>query len=161
MKSTRKIILIFLLMIINSYNLYSQRLPVDTINIDSDYYVVMQHPGDYKIKKTNYEEGYFQDLIVIKDNCCITIHCGTMIGIPLIEKKKQLSMFCISGLVNDEKGMYIENNKKIYCREINILPYNINIVYDRVSENLVHKYDFIFNNLRLYKRQKTSSKQQN
>ena len=96
-----------------------------------------------------YEEGVFYDYIIPQDSSIITIHLGSMVSLPLIEKKEIISSRQISNLLKEECGKYIENGIVKFCRELNIYPYHLNISYDKVSLHLKKKYDDSFDNIKI------------
>ncbi len=124
----------------------------DTIQI-SEYCIVLSFPGEYIKKEYLYEEGIFYDYIIPQESSVITIHVGAMISLPLIDKNDIISCRIIENILNDEIGTYVENGMVNYCRELNILPYHLNITYDKVSPSLKDKYNFIFDNIKIFKRQ--------
>ena len=96
-----------------------------------------------------YEEGVFYDYIIPQDSSIITIHWGSMVSLPLIEKKEIISSRQISNLLKEECGKYIENGIVKFCRELNIYPYHLNISYDKVSLHLKKIYDDCFDNIKI------------
>ena len=122
----------------------------DTVQV-SEFYIVLDFPGEYIKKATTYEEGVFYDYIIPQDSSIITIHLGSMVSLPLIEKKDIISSRQISNMLKEECGKYIENGTVKYCRELNIFPYHLNISYDKVSFHLKSKYDDCFDNIKIWK----------
>ncbi|WP_028903841.1 hypothetical protein [Prevotella sp. P6B4] len=122
----------------------------DTIQI-SEYCIILSFPGEYIIKEYSYEEGVFYDYFFLQESSIITIHVGSMVILPLIEKKDIISSCLIGNILKDETAKYLEDGKLKYCREINIFPYHLNIIYDKVSSQLKDKYDFVFDNIKVFR----------
>ena len=140
-----------LLLVIGSIRSYSQIIQYDTVRIAPNYIICFLVPGHYKVKTTLYEEGVFKDILVYKDNVVLSFHFGAMNYESIDKPANEVSDFKISGLLRDRKYKYIENNEFFYKREINIFPYNLDILYDRVPENKLNEYDEIFSNLKIFK----------
>lgn len=142
----RKIAFIFCLCFcINTYAQNQQ----DTILI-SEFSIEIGLPGEYVKKVYTYEEGVFYDYIIMKDSSVVTIHVGTMVSLPLIEKSIVISSCLIGNMFKDETGKNVENDVEYYCRELNIFPYHLNISYDKVSSRLKNKYDQMINNIKVF-----------
>ncbi len=122
----------------------------DTIQI-SEYNIVLSFPGEYIKRMHRYEEGLFYDYVITQDSSIITIHAGAMISLPLIEKTDVVSSCLIGNMLKDETGRYTENGIEYYCRELNIFPYHLNISYDKVCSQERYKYDYIINNIKIFK----------
>ena len=131
-------------------NTYAQNRQ-DTIQI-SEFNILICFPGEYIKKVYTYEEGIFYDYIIMKDSSIITIHVGTMVSLPLIEKAVVISSCLISNMLKDETGKYVEDDVEYYCRELNIFPYHLNVSYDKVSSRLKKQYDQIINNIKVFKK---------
>ena len=52
----------------------------DTVQV-SEFYIVLDFPGEYIKKATTYEEGVFCDYIIPQDSSIITIHLGSMVSL--------------------------------------------------------------------------------
>lgn len=141
----RKYILI--LFVFFSINIVGQIKP-DTVRV-SDFCIMLVFPEEYIKKEMLYEEGVFYDYIIPQDSSIITIHLGSMVSLPLIEKKDIISSRQISNMLKEECGKYIENGIVKFCRELNIYPYHLNISYDKVNLRLKKKYDDIFDNIKI------------
>ena len=120
----------------------------DTIQI-SEFCIMLDFPREYIKKEMQYEEGVFYDYIIPQDSSIITIHLGSMVSLPLIEKKDIIFSREISNLLKEECGKYIENGIVKFCRELNIYPYHLNISYDNVSLQLKKIYDDCFDNIQI------------
>ena len=83
----RKYILI--LFVFFSINIVGQIKP-DTVRV-SDFCIMLVFPEEYIKKEMLYEEGVFYDYIIPQDSSIITIHLGSMVSLPLIEKKDIIS----------------------------------------------------------------------
>ena len=78
-------IIIIILLVFLSINIDAQTHR-DTVQV-SEFNIVLDFPGEYIKKATTYEEGVFYDYIIPQDSSIITIHLGSMVSLPLIEKK--------------------------------------------------------------------------
>jgi len=138
-----------------SININAQ-IQQDTIQV-SEFCIILDFPREHIKKEMQYEEGVFYDYLIPQDSSIITIHLGSMVSLPLIEKKTIISSREISNLLKEECGKYIRNGTVKFCRELNIYPYHLNISYDNVSLHLKKIYDNCFDNIKISRSQGAGS----
>ena len=51
--------------------------------------LIIKYPRISKINIDNYEEGYFKTINCVLDTAIITIHCGSMVNLPLTDLTKK------------------------------------------------------------------------
>ncbi len=113
--------------------------------------MIIEYPAISKINLVNYEEGYFKTINCTLDTATITIHCGSMVNLPLIEltNKTICSEFILSKDIRSVRGYFILNGKKKYFREDNYFKYNITVTYENAEENELMFYEHFFNNIKI------------
>ena len=60
--------------------------------------LIIKYPRISKINIDNYEEGYFKTINCVLDTAIITIHCGSMVNLPLTDLTKKI--ICSWSFVN-------------------------------------------------------------
>jgi len=112
--------------------------------------IIVEYPLINKIDIVNYEEGYFKIISCILDTAVITIHCGSMVNLPLTDltDKTICSIFILGKDIRSIRGYYSLNGKK-YFREDNYFKYNITITYENVDETKLTYYEHFFNDIKI------------
>ena len=127
---------------------------IDTIKW-SNYLLIIEVPKDNHIHKDSYEEGFFQTINCLNDSAIITIHCGAMVNLPLINLTKYnvSSEFNLCKEVQVLRGFYEDekNGVKInrYFREENYKRQGLTIMYENVIEKRLDFYNHILNNIKV------------
>ena len=127
---------------------------IDTIKW-SNYVLILEVPKCNHIHTDSYEEGFFQTINCLIDSAIITIHCGAMVNLPLIDLTKYnvTSEFNLCKEVQVLRGFYeYEKNgvkMKRYFREENYKRQGITIMYENVIEKRLDFYDHILNNIKV------------
>lgn len=134
----------------------------DTIYVPNNM-IIIQHPSPSKKGMLSYEEGCFEWFTCYND-CdffnisVITVHYGVMVNLPLIDLKDKVitDEFILGEDVRIRRGYYIEQNQKKYFREDNYFKWRINITYELVSEEHLNDYEYMLNNVKIYKTSKVT-----
>ena len=113
--------------------------------------MVIEYPLKSRVNIVNYEEGYFKTINCITDTTVITIHCGSMVNLPLtsMTNKTLCSEFILGKDIRSIRGYSILNGGKKYFREDNYFKYGITVVYENVEERKLMYYEHFFNNIRI------------
>lgn len=161
MKVVRYYLLLMLIMCICFGKAYSTdcvpSVTTDTISNPNET-IIIQHPAPSKKGMLSYGEGYFEWYTCYND-CnfldisVITVHCGVMVNLPLIELNDKVvtDEFMLGEDILIRRGYYIEQNQKKYFREDNYFKWGINITYELVSEEHLKDYERMLNNVKIYK----------
>lgn len=145
---------IFFLFLSFTLNIIGQT-KVDTISIN-DKKVIIEYPIPSTVRWQNYEEGSFMLICCSKDTALITVHYGSMVGLPLVNQKNKVvqSLYSIEGDIKITRGFVRkENELKKFYREDNLNKVGFNIVYENVPEEKVAEYERYFNNIKIIKAQ--------
>lgn len=81
--------------------------------------LIIKYPRRSKINIDNYEEGYFKTINCVLDTAIITIHCGSMVNLPLTDLTKKIicSEFVLDKEIRSIRGyQMINKRKKIFQR---------------------------------------------
>lgn len=113
--------------------------------------LIIKYPKISKINIDNYEEGYFKTINCVLDTAIITIHCGSMVNLPLTDLTKKIicSEFVLDKELRSIRGYQMINKRKKYFREDNYFRYGITIVYDNVEETRLSCYEQFFNDIKI------------
>ncbi len=113
--------------------------------------IIIKYPTINKINIVNYEEGYFKTINCVLDTAIITIHCGSMLNLPLTDLTDKIicSEFMLGKEVRSIRGYYMTSKRKKYFREDNYFKYGITIVYDNVEETRLICYEHFFNDIKI------------
>ena len=113
--------------------------------------IIIKYPTMNRINIVNYEEGYFKTINCVLDTAIITIHCGSMVNLPLTDSMNKIicSEFMLSKEIRCIRGYYIMNKRKKYFREDNYFKHGITIVYDNVEETRLLYYEHLFNDIKI------------
>lgn len=113
--------------------------------------IIIEYPIVNKINIVNYEEGFFKIINCVLDTAIITIHCGSMVHLPLTDLTNKIicSEFVLDEEIHSIRGYYIANKRKKYFREDNYFKYGITITYDNVEETRLSFYEYFFNNIKI------------
>lgn len=157
MKTRIKILLI--LLSFNSFLLSQNSIKVNAIKADtikcSNYQMIIELPIKSHSHYQTYEEGFFQTISCFLDSAVITIHCGSMVNLPLINQAKYTvtSKFVLDNDVRVLRGYYdIFHNgiiRRKYFREENYFKSGITVMYENVDESDLRYYDYILNNIKI------------
>lgn len=122
----------------------------DTISCRSKN-IIIEYPINNRVNALNYEEGFFKTINCVLDTAVITIHCGSMVNLPLTDfsDKTICSEFVLCNDIKSIKGYHIVNGREKFFREDNYFKYNITIVYENVEKNRLMIYENIFNNIKI------------
>lgn len=121
----------------------------------SQYQMIINIPLTSHSHLDTYEEGFFRTISCLSDSAVITIHCGSMVNLPLIDQKKYLtsSVFLLNKDVRVMRGYreYLSNGvkKRRYFREENYFKYGITVMYENIDESKLTYYDSILNNIKV------------
>lgn len=90
------------------------------------YNLIMDCPSAIKVTYTHYEEGFFKTINCAQDSSSITIFCGTMMNLPLINNKTDETIYSDFVLGNDVRvirGCYWDTGiaKNIFFERMIIL----------------------------------------
>jgi hypothetical protein len=155
-KTHIKIILI--LLSISSFVSSQNDIKTDTIKLP-DYLIIINVPLKSHSHYDRYEEGFFRTITCI-DTTIITIHCGAMVNLPLIDLTKNTitSKFILGKDVSVLRGYCDSLNngvkRKKYFREENYFKFGITVMYENVDEFKLIYYDSILNNVKIIKIEK-------
>ena len=125
---------------------------VDTILCYSKIkHIIIEYPLISRVNVANYEEGFFHTISCILDTATITIHCGSMVNLPLTDltNKTVCSKFILGKDIRIIRGYYTRNGRKKYFREDNYLKYGFTVVYENVDEAKLIYYEHFFNDLKI------------
>lgn len=113
--------------------------------------LIIKYPRISKINIDNYEEGYFKTINCVLDTAIITIHCGSMVNLPLTDLTKKIicSEFVLDKELRSIRGYQMINKRKKYFREDNYFRYGITIVYDNVEETRLSCYEQFLNDIKI------------
>lgn len=115
--------------------------------------IIIEHPTISKTNIVNYEEGCFNVINCVLDTAIITVHCGSMVNLPLTDltDKTILSKFLLGSEIRCIRGFYYtKNRRKKFFREDNYFKYGITIAYENVDESRQGIYENIFNNIKIW-----------
>ena len=145
-----KMLLMALLFCLNNVVLGQIQTKTDTI-ICYNKNIIIKYPTINKINIVNYEEGYFKTINCVLDTAIITIHCGSMVNLPLTDSTNKIicSEFMLNKEIRSIRGYYMTNKRKKYFREDNYFKYGITIVYDNVEETRLIYYEHFFNDIKI------------
>lgn len=113
--------------------------------------IIIKYPAINRINIVNYEEGYFKTINCVLDTAIITIHCGSMVNLPLTDLTNKIicSEFMLGKEIRSIRGYYIVNKRKKYFREDSFFKHGITIVYDNVEETRLLYYEHLFNDIKI------------
>lgn len=114
--------------------------------------IIIEHPTIIKTNIVNYEEGCFNVINCVLDTAIITVHCGSMVNLPLTDltDKTILSEFLLGSEIRCIRGFYYtKNQRKKFFREDNYFKYGITIAYENVDESIQSIYENFFNNIKI------------
>ena len=85
--------------------------------------LIIKYPRISKINIDNYEEGYFKTINCVLDTAIITIHCGSMVNLPLTDLTKKIicSEFVLDKELRSIRGYQMINKRKNISEKIIIL----------------------------------------
>jgi len=132
---------------------------IDTISWSNEKIIIELPKLKYK-HSSSFEEGFFQYFIIPLDSVTVTIHCGSMIRLPLTDLTKYTltGKFILDKDVrilrgyNDSKNYEFKGNR--YFREDNYFKYGITIIFENVTEEKLSFYENIFNNIKIIRTEK-------
>ena len=77
--------------------------------------LIIKYPRISKINIDNYEEGYFKTINCVLDTAIITIHCGSMVNLPLTDLTKKIicSEFVLDKELRSIRGYQMINKRNI------------------------------------------------
>ena len=107
--------------------------------------VTFQYPTISKENNFNYEEGFFRTISCIFDSVTITIHCGSMVNLPLTnltDKNIQYKELYPAKGFNTTRG-YDEQNR--WFREDTYSDIGLTIAYENAIESKKDFYEWILN----------------
>jgi hypothetical protein len=150
-----KTCIIFILTLISYSSIVSAQNSIKTDTIKwSSFQIIIELPLNNHSKIETYEEGFFRT-ISCSDSTIITVHCGTMVNLPLIDTNKYIitSKFVLGGDVRVLRGYSAFPNNGIrrtkYFREENYFKYGITVMYENADESKLCYYDSILNNIKV------------
>ena len=145
-----KMLLMALLFCLTNVVLGQIQTKTDTV-ICYNKNIIIKYPTINKINIVNYEEGYFKTINCVLDTAIITIHCGSMVNLPLTDSTNKIicSEFMLNKEIRSIRGYYMTNKRKKYFREDNYFKYGITIVYDNVEETRLIYYEHFFNDIKI------------
>jgi hypothetical protein len=152
MKTHIKILLI--LLSFNSFVSSQNSIKTDTIKW-SNYQMIIELPTKSHSHYETYEEGFFRTISCFSDSTVITIHCGAMVNLPLVNQAKYTitSKFVLDNDVRVLRGYCDSLNngikRKRYFREENYFKSGITVMYENVDESKLIYYDYILNNIKI------------
>jgi len=145
----------FILILISFSSIVSAQNSTVTDTIKwSSFQIIIELPLKNHSTIETYEEGFFQT-ISCSDSTIITVHCGAMVNLPLIDTNKYIttSKFVLCGDVRILRGYCVFLNNGIrrtkYFREENYFKYGITIMYENADESKLSYYDSILNNTKV------------
>lgn len=127
-----------------------EQTKVDTI-LCFNKNLIIEYPLISKAHVVNYEEGFFKTISCILDTAVITIHCGSMVNLPLTDwvDKTICSKFILGKDIRITRGYCMLNGRKRCFREDNYLKYGVNVAYENVNEAQLTCYEYFFNNMKI------------
>ncbi|MDD4969557.1 MAG: hypothetical protein PHT07_09025 [Paludibacter sp.] len=147
------------LFIVNPISKNKTITKIDTISWSNEKIIIELPKLKYK-HSSSYEEGFFQYFIIPLDSVTVTIHCGSMVKLPLTD----LTKYTLTGKFILDKDIRIlrgyndskknEFKGKRYFREDNYFKYGITIIYENVTEEKISFYENIFNNIKILRPEK-------
>lgn len=151
-----KIVLITLFFCLSNVVWGQSQTKTDTIQCNNRN-IIIEYPVVNKVNVVNYEEGFFKTINCIIDTAAITIHCGSMVNLPLTDltDKTVCSDFLLGKDVRIIRGFCTvdmfsgEQGRNKYFREDNYFRYGISIVYENVDEARLNDYEYFFNNVKI------------
>lgn len=151
-----KIVLITLFFCLTNVVLGQIQTKIDTIQCNNRN-IIIEYPVVCKVNAVGYEEGYFKIITCVKDTAVITIHCGSMVNLPLTDLTDKIisSEFLLGKDVRSIRGFCTvdafsgEQGRNKYFREDNYFRYGISIVYENVDEARLNDYEYFFNNVKI------------
>jgi hypothetical protein len=117
--------------------------------------MIIEIPSKSHSHDDSYEEGFFRSITCFLDSAVITVHCGSMVNLPLIDQKKYTvtSKFVLYKDIQVLRGYCVILNgnirRKRYFREEDYFKYGITIMYEYVDESKLSYYDYILNNIKI------------
>jgi len=127
---------------------------IDTISWSNDKIIIEIPKLNYK-HSNSYEEGFFQYFIIPIDSATITIHCGSMVKLPLTDLTKYIltGKFILDKDVQVLRGYFDSRingvRRRSYFREENYFKFGITVIYENVNESKLSFYDNILNNIKI------------
>lgn len=152
MKLIIKVVII--LLSFNSLAFSQNWTKTDTI-IWSNNQLIIELPVKSHSHYETYEEGFFRTISCFLDSGVITIHCGGMVNLPLVDLTKYTvkSKFVLDKDVQVLRGYFDSVNNGIkrrkYFREEDYFKYGMTIMYENVDETKLKEYDYIIDNVNL------------
>lgn len=145
-----KIVFIILFLCLTNVVFGQMQTKIDTILCRSKN-LIIEYPSINKVNVVNYEEGYFKTINCILDTATITIHCGSMVNLPLTDltDKTICSKFLLSKDIRIIRGYYLLNGRKKYFREDKYFKYGITVAYENVEKTKLIYYEHFFNDIKI------------
>jgi len=142
--------IIFVLLCFTNVVFGQMQTKIDTI-LCFERNIIIEYPLISRVNVVNYEEGYFKTINSILDTAVITIHCGRMVNLPLMDMtdKTIYSKFILGKDIRSIRGHYMLNGRKKYFREDNYFKYGITIVYENIEESKLIYYEHFFNDIKI------------
>jgi hypothetical protein len=142
---------VFVLLCLTNILFGQTQTKVDTITCGPEIKIIIEYPSISRVNNVNYEEGFFKTISCGLDTVSITIHCGSMVNLPLtdLKNKKIYSEFKLGKDIRIIRGYSMVNGRKKYFREDNYNRYGITFVYQNVNENKLMFYELLFNNIKI------------
>ena len=127
-----------------SLNLFSQEeIDFDTVEFNCSGHRTISAivPEGYQISKFSYYEGIYRYL-EYKDSSRITIHCGSMIKIPILDNK---NLKVLEKTKNSRRGIDKQNGN--HWREDNLDGFNV--YYQNVKGEHVKVFDYTLDSIKI------------
>jgi len=150
-REKEKIKIVFILLCFTNVAFGQTQTKIDTITCFVDRKIIIEYPSLSRVKINSYEEGFFKTISCILDTVGITIHCGSMINLPLTDLKGKTicSEFKLGKDIRSIRGYCIVKGRKKYFREDNYYRYGFTLVYQNVDESKLTYYEHFFNDMKI------------
>ncbi len=130
--------------------LWATNLKSDTLSF-SDESLIINLPRYDKVFIQKYEEGYFKTYFYAEDSIIFTIHCGTMVNLPIINYPSYHEKTIISNgkIKKIERRWKISDTKKgkRYYREDDYLRDYFHLMYENVPRKRRKEFDAVIDNI--------------
>lgn len=144
-----KNLLIIIMIVFYQVKCLGQQIITDTVTIGS-HIISFPKPGRYHKSEFKYEEGNSVGFVVSEDMAIIDFIEGAMIDVPPKDSALLISSQVIDCILTDNIYQYSESGEVFFQRILHIIPYNLYVTYNSVTEKFVQKYNNIFDNLKIY-----------
>jgi len=144
-----KNLLIIIMIAFYQVKCLGQQIITDTVTIGS-HIISFPKPGMYHKSEFKYEEGNSVGFVVSEDMAIIDFIEGAMIVVPPKDNALLISSQVIDCILTDNIYQYSESGEVFFQRILHIIPYNLYVTYNSVTEKFVQKYNNIFDNLKIY-----------